>query len=216
MTTPSPGPLRRTKGAFGLYAAVAALVALTAACDDGTGSAPLPTRTSASTAPSGPSVAPTGPEATEVPAGGGGGDARCPGSGVRVTTGPVSAAMGVRGMGVFLVNCGTEPFGVSGYPVLEVLDEEREKLDVAVRLGAHVDGGARRSAFVLRPGERAEASVIWRNTVTRTDVVATSGAYLRVTPAPGVAAQTVAPDDGPLDLGNTGAVEVTPWARPRD
>ncbi|MFJ8588477.1 DUF4232 domain-containing protein [Streptomyces sp. NPDC093595] len=156
-----------------------------------------------------------GPRATGAPADGGG-DAPCPGSGVRVMTGPVSAAMGVRGMGVFLLNCGTEPFGVSGHPVLEVLGEEREELDVAVRPGAGTDGGARRAAFVLRPGERAEASVIWRNTVTRTDVAATSGAYLRVTPAPGVAAQTVAPEDGPLDLGNTGAVEVTPWARPRD
>ncbi|MFG3495782.1 DUF4232 domain-containing protein [Streptomyces sp. NPDC047928] len=137
----------------------------------------------------------------------------CPPSGVRVATGPVEAAMGLRAMGVTLTNCGTRPFEVSGYPDVAVLDEEREKLDVSVRLGTNsVDGTARRSTFTLRPGERARASLLWRNTVTRADIVATSGAYLTVVPAPGAAAQTVAPSDGPLDLGNTDAVEVTPWA----
>ncbi|MFJ8645504.1 DUF4232 domain-containing protein [Streptomyces sp. NPDC093546] len=179
-------------------AVLVALAALVAGCDDETGAAPLPVRTTAPAVPSAP------PEA-----------AACPDSGVRVSTGLVNAAMGVRGMGVTLLNCGTEPFEVSGYPALEVLDAERRKLDVTVRLGSNLDTRARPSAFVLRPGERAEASVMWRNTVTRTDVVATNGAYLRVTPAPGVAPQTVAPGDGgPLDLGNTDAVETTAWARP--
>ncbi|MEU7282038.1 DUF4232 domain-containing protein [Streptomyces sp. NPDC045431] len=195
-------------------AALVALAALLPACDDEKGAAPLPVRTTASPAPSVPRPAPL-PDRPLSPSPSPEAAAPCPESGVRVSAGIVSAAMGVRGMGVTLLNCGTEPFEVSGYPALEVLDTQREKLDVTVRLGSDLDTRARPSVFVLRPGERAEASVMWRNTVTRTDVVATNGAYLRVTPAPGVAPQTVAPGDGgPLDLGNTDAIETTAWARP--
>ncbi|MFF8291425.1 DUF4232 domain-containing protein [Streptomyces sp. NPDC016309] len=198
----SPGRLRA--GAV----LVVAVAALAAGCDDGTGDAPLPERITArpdpgTAAPVPPRGAPDGPGAP---------DADCPASGVRVGTGMTEAASGLRAMGLLLVNCGTRPFEVSGYPALDVLGEDRRALDVTVRRGSHVDAGAKPSAFVLAPGARASASVVWRNTVTRTDVVATNGAYVRVTPAPGVPAQTVAPaDGGPLDLGNTGAVEVTPW-----
>ncbi|CAL9456725.1 DUF4232 domain-containing protein [Streptomyces sp. enrichment culture] len=154
------------------------------------------------------------PSASSAPAPGASASAgACPESGVRVSLGDTEAALGQRALSVFLDNCGGRPFEVSGYPDVAVLDAEREELDVTVRLGTHaVDGGAERSVFTLQPGQRAKSGVLWRNTVTRSDVVATSGAYLRVTPAPGAAPQTVAPHDGPLDLGNTDAVEVTPWA----
>ncbi|CAL9461539.1 DUF4232 domain-containing protein [Streptomyces sp. enrichment culture] len=153
------------------------------------------------------------PSASAPAAGASGAPAACPASGVRVTLGDTEAALGQRALSVFLDNCGGRPFEVSGYPDVAVLDAEREELDVTVRLGTHaVDGGTERAVFTLRPGQRARAGVLWRNTVTRTDVVATSGAYLRVTPGRGAAAQTVAPHDGPLDLGNTDTVEVTPWA----
>ncbi len=136
----------------------------------------------------------------------------CPASGVRVSLGITDGALGLRAMGVLLDNCGTRPFEVSGYPDVAVLDERREDLEVTVRRGTEAAGGtARPTRIVLRPGQRAQASVMWRNTVTRADVPATSGAYLRVRPAPGVEPQTVAPHDGPMDLGNTGAVDVTPW-----
>ncbi|MFC8917860.1 DUF4232 domain-containing protein [Streptomyces sp. NPDC057116] len=191
--------------------ALMALAALAAGCDDETGDAPLPERVTASPAPplEPPSLPGPPPRGEEPPAAA---EGECPASGVRVVTGMTEAATGLRAMGVTLANCGTRPFGVSGYPVLDVLGERREQLDVTVRNGSHVDTTTKPSSFVLAPGEQARASVVWRNTVTRTDVVATSGAYLRVTPAPGVAAQTVAPaDGGPLDLGTTGVLEVTPW-----
>lgn len=164
---------------------------------------------------SGPDVASPSPvPGLSVPAGPGRGSSAgaCPGSGVRVTLGATEAALGLRALSVFLDNCGGRPFEVSGYPEVAVLDAEREELDVTVRLGTDaVDGGATRSTFVLRPGQRARSGILWRNTVTRSDVTATNGAYLRVTPGRGAAAQTVAPHDGPLDLGTTDAVEVTPW-----
>ncbi|WP_374986644.1 DUF4232 domain-containing protein [Streptomyces fradiae] len=132
---------------------------------------------------------------------------------MRVSLGDTEAAMGQRALSVFLDNCGSRPFEVGGYPDVAVLDERGEDLEVSVRLGSRaVDGGATRSVFVLRPGQRARSGVLWRNTVTRSDVVATNGASLRVAPGPGAAPQTVAPHDGPLDLGNTGTVEVMPWA----
>ncbi|QGV79434.1 DUF4232 domain-containing protein [Streptomyces ficellus] len=185
-----------------LMAAVAVLAV--GGCDDETGDAPLPERITASPGPASP-----GSRAAE--------EADCPVSGVRVGTGMTEAAMGLRAMGLTLHNCGTRPFEVSGYPALDVLGEEREKLDVTVVRGSDVDTTTKPSVFVLAPGARATASVVWRNTVTRTDVVATNGAYVRVTPAPGAAAQTAAPQDGgPLDLGNTGRVEVTPWRPAQD
>ncbi|MFV2117178.1 DUF4232 domain-containing protein [Streptomyces sp. Act-28] len=186
----------RTRGSAAA-AAAALFTVVTAGCSaGGTGpDAASPVRS----ASSGPAEAPS-------PGG-------CPESGVRVVLGDTEAAMGLRALSVFLDNCGGRPFEVSGYPDVAVLDAEREELDVTVRLGTDaVDGGATRSTFVLRPGRRARAGILWRNTVTRADVVATNGAYLRVTPGRGAAAQTVAPHDGPLDLGNTDAVEVTPWA----
>ncbi|MEE1753516.1 DUF4232 domain-containing protein [Streptomyces sp. SP18CS02] len=189
--------------------ALLALAASAVACDGGetVSSAPrapgVPSASAVPAAPSAPATASGPPGETDPRA--------CPASGVRVSTGPVDAAMGVRGMAVNLLNCGTRPYEVSGYPDLEVLDERGEKLDIAVRLGTDSVGGtAARSTFVLGPGKQAFASLIWRNTVTRTDVVATSGAYLRVTPAGGAEAQTVAPRS-PLDLGNTDTVEVTAW-----
>ncbi|MET9799593.1 DUF4232 domain-containing protein [Streptomyces sp. NPDC006368] len=201
-------------------AALAPLAFLAVACDDETGAAPLPRRVTASPTLSPPSPLPpvrTGPDDATAGAGAGTGSGRaaCPASGVRVSTGPVDAAMGLRAMGVTVLNCGTKPFEVSGYPAIDVLDAEREKLDVTVRLGSNADSTAQRSTFVLQPGGQAHASVIWRNTVTRSDVVATSGVHVRVTPAPGVVPQTITPEDGPLDLGTTNAIEVTPW-KPSD
>lgn len=207
----------RTRGSAALVVAVA-LMAGAAGCGTGggtsagTGPSAVPLTPGAPLSPAplptGLSVAPTAPPEPGGP---------CPDSGVRVFLGLTEGALGLRAMGVLLDNCGTRPFEVSGYPDVAVLDERREKLDVTVRLGTDSAGGtASRSTFVLRPGERAHASVLWRNTVTRADVTATSGAYLRVRPAPGVETQTVAPHDGPLDLGNTDAVEVTPWAPAKD
>ncbi|MFF8831845.1 DUF4232 domain-containing protein [Streptomyces sp. NPDC015131] len=197
---------RGTSGARWRSGAVlVALAALAVGCDDETGDAPLPRPVASAPAP-----APAPPQGApgETPAG----DAPCPASGVRVGTGMTEAAMGLRAMGLTLENCGTKPFEVSGYPVLEVLDERRARLDVAVVRGSSVDSTTKPSTFTLVPGTKATASVVWRNTVTRTDVVATEGAYVRITPAPGAAAQTAAPQDGgPLDLGNTGRVELTPW-----
>ncbi|MDG4761692.1 DUF4232 domain-containing protein [Micromonospora sp. WMMD710] len=66
--------------------------------------------------------------------------------------------------------------------------------------------------FTLRKGERAVATVLWRNLVTDPTVVATDGAYLTVAPAAGQPAEDVDPD-GPLDVGNTGRIGVSAWRK---
>ncbi|WP_336323527.1 DUF4232 domain-containing protein [Streptomyces lavendofoliae] len=201
-------------GRLGAGAALVALAAVGTGCDDETGDAPLPERITARPAAPPPLPEPSPPGTPPRTASGAPGAAEpgCPASGVRVGTGTTEAAMGLRAMGLTLRNCGTKPFEVNGYPAVEVLGERHEKLDVTVRRGSSVDSSAVPSTFVLAPGGQARASVVWRNTVTRTDVVATNGAYVRVVPGSGAAAQTVAPaDGGPLDLGNTGTLEVTPW-----
>ncbi|MEU0664767.1 DUF4232 domain-containing protein [Streptomyces lavendulocolor] len=213
-----------SRGRLRAGAVLLALAALAVGCDDETGDAPLPERITASSASTAPPAAPAPPQGAPEPPGGGAPEAPgksdapgarpagCPASGVRVEAGTTEAAMGLRALGLVLHNCGAQPFRVSGYPEVAVLGERGEALEVTVREGSNVDSTARPSTFLLAPGQRARASAVWRNTVTRTDVVATNGTHLRVTPGAGAAAQTVAPaDGGPLDLGNTGTLEVTPW-----
>src|SRR5690242_13631044 len=104
----------------------------------------------------------------------------CPESGIRITAGEVDAAMGLRALGIVLVNCGTRDYVASGYPVVRVLDADREPLEVAVSNGS-MRVSARDSYDVtpvpvtLRPGDRVTARVLWRNTVTDPTVPATDG-----------------------------------------
>ncbi|MEU6488490.1 DUF4232 domain-containing protein [Streptomyces sp. NPDC046887] len=137
----------------------------------------------------------------------------CPAGGVRVATGMVNGAMGVRAMEVSLTNCGARPVRVSGYPVVKVLDGASAPMEsVTVHQGSGTDSVHRPMTFRLKPGERAVAAAVWRNTVTLSDRPATQGTYLAVTPVPGAPAQQVRPGDGgPLDLGTTDRVEVTAW-----
>ncbi|MGW1076612.1 DUF4232 domain-containing protein [Streptomyces sp. NPDC002537] len=141
----------------------------------------------------------------------------CPESGLTVRAGAVDAAMGLRVMTVELVNCGTSHRTVSGYPDVRVLDGDRKPLDVTVEHGSSdvtdLKGFPTESMPVaLRPGERAVAGLTWRNTVTDVTKPPANGAYLSVAPAPGAARQAVAET---IDLGTTGKLTTSPWARPR-
>ncbi|MFG1775044.1 DUF4232 domain-containing protein [Micromonospora sp. NPDC049051] len=69
--------------------------------------------------------------------------------------------------------------------------------------------------LTLRPDERAAATVLWRNLVTDSTVVATNGERLEIAPAKGQAAQVVGLD-GPIDLGNTGRIGVSAWKKATD
>ncbi|MFG2269874.1 DUF4232 domain-containing protein [Streptomyces chartreusis] len=139
----------------------------------------------------------------------------CPASGVRVFADRGDAAMGLRVVGLHLVNCGTRPYRVYGYPELELLDEDRDTVD-GVRILHGTDqiaatglaGGGEPRPVVLRPGEAARASLAWRNTTGFGEAV--NAPYARVRAKPGAEPVTVTPE---FDLGTTGKLGVGPWER---
>ncbi|RLV10134.1 hypothetical protein CTZ27_02570 [Streptomyces griseocarneus] len=152
-------------------------------------------------------AAPSSPSSPSSPA--------CPESGLLVRAGDVNPATGLRAMGLEVVNCDTSRHVVEGYPDVRVLGKDHAPLDVTMELGAASFSSAVQDAgptrLTLRPGERAVAELAWRNTVDTTGEPA-DGAYLSVAPAPGAARQEV-PEL--IDLGTTGKLGVTAWARPR-
>jgi hypothetical protein len=135
--------------------------------------------------------------------------AGCPSSGVRVDTGPVDGAMGLRAMTLTLTNCGDRPYKLNGYPSVLVLAEEGLPI-VGVRtvegtdkvpMAPH-DPGAK--PLTLGPGERAQAGLYWR-------MNAEDGPYLRVAPQQGRAATNVRLQE-PLDIGPENTLGTTAWA----
>jgi hypothetical protein len=161
-------------------------------------------------APSVPGPSPVAPSSpTAEPSGG------CPPSGVLVRPGRADAAMGLRAMGVYLVNCGTVPYAVNGYPEVRLLDGDRQPLPVTINLGtsgvATIDNfDTLPGPVTAAPGQQLAFGMVWRNTVTDTTTGPVNGVYLEVTPAPGQPAQTVRPE-GRIDVGTTGRIGITAW-----
>ncbi|MEU0083729.1 DUF4232 domain-containing protein [Streptomyces sp. NPDC006274] len=136
----------------------------------------------------------------------------CPDSGAAVTTGVVDAAMGRRAVVVELVNCGTEPYRVDGYPGIAALDQDRDPLRLTITHDhPYTDAGRDQGPkpLTLAPGERAKSVLNWNNRVTSFEAV-TEGAYLVVTPKEGEPPQTL---PFRLDIGTQGELDVTAWAR---
>ncbi|MFD8049587.1 DUF4232 domain-containing protein [Streptomyces chartreusis] len=138
----------------------------------------------------------------------------CPASGVRLYADQGDAAMGLRVVGLHLVNCGTRPYRVDGHPELELLDEDRATVD-GVRILEGTDeistglgGDEDPQPVVLGPGEAAAATLAWRNTTQAGDPV--NAPYARVWAKPGADPVTVVPE---FDLGTTGKLGVGPWER---
>ncbi|MFD4607138.1 DUF4232 domain-containing protein [Streptomyces sp. NPDC058440] len=154
-------------------------------------------------------------EVTKVPAGEAPADpGTCPDSGIRVSADEGDAAMGLRVVGLHLDNCGTRPYSVEGYPLLELLDDDRKPVDGVeildgsgeITTGAGPDEQPR--PVTLQPGESATAGLVWRNTTEFGTPV--SVPYVRVRAKEGAAPVTVTPH---LDLGTTGKLGVRPWEK---
>ncbi|MFE9444043.1 DUF4232 domain-containing protein [Streptomyces sp. NPDC006602] len=151
----------------------------------------------------------TGVPAAEAPAAPG----KCLPSGVNVTVDEGDAAMGLRVVGLWLENCGTADYQVEGYPRLTVLDADREPVDgVKVLQGGDAITTALTGSegpprpVTLKPGERARADLVWRNTTGAGRAV--DAPYVRVRAKSGAAPVMVTPH---LDLGTTGKLGVGPW-----
>ncbi|WP_158734315.1 DUF4232 domain-containing protein [Streptomyces sp. NRRL F-2747] len=155
-----------------------------------------------------PTVAASPPAAAAAPA--------CPEGGVRLLEGPGDAAMGLRVADVQLVNCGTQPYVLEGYPEIRLMDRKRAPVEVTVVHGADgitsaptgVEGVPQR--IELRPGQAASLALVWRNLVTDSTVPAAEGWVLDVTPRPGAPRMELELRHS-VDLGNTGRLGISPW-----
>jgi hypothetical protein len=139
-----------------------------------------------------------------------------PPRGPMISLGASDAASGLRVVTIHLANCGDAPLTVTGFPALRVLDEDKKPIDVTVADGADAVALVPSlqhppTTFTLASGQQADAAVLWKNRVTDSTVEATNGTYFDIAPASGQPWQT-RKADGPIDLGNTGRVAVSPWA----
>ncbi len=142
----------------------------------------------------------------------------CPKSGVSMSPGMVTAAMGLRAMSVTLTNCGKGVRELNGYPDIRVRGLDRQLFDVTVLKGTEPvttmdDPGP--SRVKLRPGQSAYTSLVWRYSAVDASTKAGSGVYVEIGPAKGAARQTIEPDGG-LDIGETGMLGTTAWQRGPD
>ncbi|MFE6838943.1 DUF4232 domain-containing protein [Streptomyces sp. NPDC057705] len=143
-------------------------------------------------------------------------DEKCPEGGVRLVETGGDAAMGLRVEGFRLVNCGTEPYALEGYPEVSLRDGRNDPLEVAVEHGAAgittgvPDIEAAPQRVTLAPGQAASWSVVWRNLVTDATVPATTVPVLEIAPRPG-APRLWLRLARPFDLGNTGKLGIGPW-----
>lgn len=135
--------------------------------------------------------------------------------GVRFAVVAGDSAMGLRVVDFEVVNCGTAPYRVSGYPGIRLFDAGRRPVAVSVEHG----GGSIATIpdnppadFTLRPGERARSGVVWRNLVTDS-ATAVTAAYLEVTTGEGAPWRDVPLAGDTIDLGNTGKIGVRAWVR---
>ncbi|QOV37986.1 DUF4232 domain-containing protein [Streptomyces ferrugineus] len=138
----------------------------------------------------------------------------CPESGVHLYADKGDAAMGLRAVGLHLINCGTGTYRLNGYPKLELQDEDHDTvagvriLQGTDRISTGVAGSAGPRPVVLRPGEAARTTLAWRNTTQAGDPV--NAPYVRVWAKPDADPVMVVPE---LDLGTTGKLGVGPWQK---
>lgn len=138
----------------------------------------------------------------------------CPASGLHVYADDGDAAMGLRVVGLHLVNCGNRPYELNGYPELDILDEDHDEvgsvriLHGTDQISTGIGGDGTPQRLVLQPGEAAQAGLAWRNTTQAGEPV--NAPYVRVRAKQGARPVMVVPE---LDLGTTGRLGVGPWKR---
>ncbi|WP_411105507.1 DUF4232 domain-containing protein [Streptomyces sp. cmx-4-9] len=206
------------RGVVGVFGGVGVLVGVLAGCEvpPAPQAAPGPTAGVAER-----SARPSVGQPPARPSAGASGQA-CPEGGVRLAEGGGDAAMSLRVEGYELLNCGAVDYVLEGFPEVRLLDKARRPVEVAVGHGSApitsqvpaVDAPAER--VLLKPGQAASLTTVWRNLVTDSSVPAVEGWALEVTPKPGAPRLTLELTR-PVDLGNTGRLGIGPWraASPR-
>ncbi|MET7367118.1 DUF4232 domain-containing protein [Streptomyces sp. NPDC005566] len=154
-------------------------------------------------APSDPADAPA--QGAPSPAGS---TADCPASGARVDVGPVETAMFHRAVVLTLVNCGTKPYRVNGYPSVRALGEDGERIPVPVNAGGSMFGSDQGPKGVtLKPGKTVRSILAWVSTEEGGDLI--EGDALEIAPAPDTGA-LVHPLEG-HDLRLMDELNTTAW-----
>ena len=142
-------------------------------------------------------------------------------TGLTFSAGVTEAAMGLRVMSVEVLNCGTQPVELNGYPQVKLLDEQRQPLTVEIIDGsggiAQVEGfDDAPQQISLAPGERAKSAFLWRSTHASFDPPQV-GSHVDIAPAQGGTWQSLpalSPAAGHnIDLGSTGRMGVKAWHR---
>ncbi|MFG2973541.1 DUF4232 domain-containing protein [Streptomyces sp. NPDC048331] len=140
----------------------------------------------------------------------------CPEGGMRLVELGGDAAMGLRVASFQLINCGTRPYVLEGYPRLTLRDDHDDQLEVSVEHGsAGITTGipnldAAPQPVTLAPGQAASFGIVWRNLVTDGTVVAATAWNVEVEPKPGAPRLSLRLSE-PVDLGNTGKLGLGPW-----
>jgi len=154
-------------------------------------------------------------------------EVECSDAGIGISAAGTEAAMGLRTLSIELVNCGTSPYTVRGYPSVRLFDEALEPIDVNAAPGTNgvamlPEFDAPPREITLQPGEKAVSGLLWRNLVTDATVKATTAFHLDAAVAQGKPWQQVpliVPDEingtrtVEIDLGNTGKLGVQAWTK---
>lgn len=190
-------------------------LALLAGCGGQPAAMPSPYTTSPDETGLGPTSKPAPP------------DVKCSADGVAISAVGTDAAMGLRTLSLELVNCGTSPYTVRGYPSVRLIGEDLEPIDVNIAPGANgvatvPEFDAEPQEITLQPGEKAISGLLWRNLVTDSTVDATTAFYLDAAVREGqpwqqvpliVADEINGTRTVDLDLGNTGKLGVQAWTK---
>ncbi|MEV8373902.1 DUF4232 domain-containing protein [Kribbella sp. NPDC056861] len=112
--------------------------------------------------------------------------ADCPAVGPKITTGIVEATMGYRAVVVTLANCSAQPLIINGYPVVAILDADRNTMPVPVTPGVVKVATDRGPARIrLAQGGTVQAAVTWFNSDDMISGRKVAGDFLSLAPGQG-------------------------------
>lgn len=110
----------------------------------------------------------------------------CPASGAVVTMGEVQTAMMSRAVVLTLTNCGTKPYRVDGYPSVQALGENGERLPVKVNPGGSMFGHDKGpEARTLKPGATVRSMLAWVSTQEGGELIMADALELAAAPDAG-------------------------------
>ncbi|EHM30123.1 hypothetical protein SPW_1423 [Streptomyces sp. W007] len=125
-----------------------------------------------------------------------------------VTMGEVLTAMMSRAVALTLTNCGSKPYRVDGYPSVQALGEDGERLPVKVNpAGSQFGRDHGPQALTLKPGATVRSMLAWVSTQEGGELVMADALELAAAPDAGA---RVYPLEG-HDIRYMDELNVTAW-----